>query len=42
MPDAAFIITAGSVLASVSAFVALAWKLFGWITRQKQLEERYG
>lgn len=34
------LILAGSVLASVSGFAALAWKLFGWVARQKRLEEQ--
>ncbi len=34
------IVLAGSLLASVSAFAALAWRLFGWVSRQKKLEEQ--
>lgn len=34
--DAQKIILAGSLLAAVSAFVALAWKLFRWIDHQKE------
>lgn len=34
--DAQKIILAGSLLAAVSAFVALAWKLFKWIEHQKE------
>lgn len=34
--DAQTIILGGSLLAAISAFVALAWKLFKWINHQKE------
>ena len=34
--DAQTIITAGAVLSSVVGFVALGWKLYGWINHQKE------
>lgn len=33
------IILAGSVLAALTAFAGLAWRLFSWIARQQELEE---
>lgn len=30
------IITAGAVLAAVTAFVTLGWKIFGWVNHQKE------
>lgn len=33
------VVLAGSVLASISGFSALAWRFFSWVSRQKQLEE---
>lgn len=38
--DANTVILAGSLLATVSAFSAMAWRLFSWIARQKRLEEQ--
>ena len=34
--DAQTIILGGSLLSAISAFVALAWKLFKWINHQKE------
>lgn len=34
--DAQTIILAGSLLAAITAFVTLAWKLFKWINHQKE------
>ena len=34
--DAQIIITAGAVLAAVTAFATLGWKLFKWIDHQKE------
>lgn len=34
--DAQTIVLAGSLLAAITAFVALAWKLFKWINHQKE------
>lgn len=34
--DAQTIILAGGLLTAVSAFIALAWKLFKWIDHQKE------
>lgn len=33
------LITAGSVLAALSAFAALAWKVFKWVNHQKEQDE---
>lgn len=33
------IITGGSVLAALTAFVTLAWKMFKWINHQKEQDE---
>lgn len=34
--DAQTIILAGSILAAITAFITLAWKLFKWIDHQKE------
>lgn len=34
--DAQTIILAGSILAAITAFITLAWKLFTWIDHQKE------
>ena len=39
MVDAQTIITAGGVLAAVTAFITLAWKLFTWINHQKEQDK---
>lgn len=37
--DAQTIITAGSILAALVAFVTLGWKLFKWIDHQKEQDK---
>lgn len=37
--DSGTIITAGSILAAVTAFVVLFWKLFRWIEHQKEQDK---
>ena len=37
--DAQTLITAGAVLAALTAFVTLGWKLFVWINHQKEQDQ---
>lgn len=37
--DAQIILLGGSLLATITAFVTLAWKLFKWINHQKEQDE---
>ena len=37
--DAQTLITAGAVLAALSAFITLGWKLFKWINHQKEQDK---